>query len=672
MLAKGYLLSKKERKTGTPERPLSALGALGYKTYWTLAIMRYLQMAPDNPRLEGLFKHAFPEHQLNVSHIYSDISSATSMTLEDIYVTLLQQDMIFVKESTPLSARPSPGHSIKFNRGRKANLSRRQSQRASPNAGEKPKNIEIPPIYEIHWDRAKVLEYLKGWERKGYYTLKPERLKWTPFVVFRPQTSKDLSTLASNPVVGSSGQNTDVRMVDEEPTDKGSATAESRAVTEVSTNTTPVPPATNGLDRLADAALLFSSMLPSTSPETTFQPAVDSPSKSERNGDGGPDTQPSKKDAEALQLAEDEALALQLANSPLISTRRLRHHSRTVSSNSRPTTPAISSTPAIDPKVPERTTRSRPSQSLPKQSPTRPAEDHVDADAALAEQLFREDERHRRRLRSASNTVHVSPNVPVPSSSTKVSARKKPRVVESPDEDLAPPAAVDSRPATRASARRLTALIADSDSLPPSPVRSTRSRNGTNGSPGQGHDLGFNMPPPSPLGLRTSSRLNALASTRISSSPIKPVPVKTRNSARDRNVDLHKMDAEEPEDIPKTHNIEEVEDSVEEEEDIYGNSADHRLKAGDNGEDLHLAENGIKSGVKTHHGDVDSDSPATTLTNGVFENGQQERQPHKPPQVNGFGMLGSTATIGDDDPDLDAEGEDEDAEGEPDMDYMPF
>ncbi|EJD06633.1 uncharacterized protein FOMMEDRAFT_77380 [Fomitiporia mediterranea MF3/22] len=50
-----YLLSQKEAKCGTPERPLSALGAIGYKKYWTLAIMRLLHEAPSNPRLEGLF-----------------------------------------------------------------------------------------------------------------------------------------------------------------------------------------------------------------------------------------------------------------------------------------------------------------------------------------------------------------------------------------------------------------------------------------------------------------------------------------------------------------------------------------------------------------------------------------------------------------------------------------
>lgn len=55
MLSIGYLLSKKERRTGSPEKPLSALGALGYKNYWTLAIMRYLRTAPADPSLQGVF-----------------------------------------------------------------------------------------------------------------------------------------------------------------------------------------------------------------------------------------------------------------------------------------------------------------------------------------------------------------------------------------------------------------------------------------------------------------------------------------------------------------------------------------------------------------------------------------------------------------------------------------
>jgi histone acetyltransferase MYST1 len=51
----GYLLSKIEQRVGSPEKPLSSLGALGYRNYWTLAVMRFLEKAPDNIRLEGTY-----------------------------------------------------------------------------------------------------------------------------------------------------------------------------------------------------------------------------------------------------------------------------------------------------------------------------------------------------------------------------------------------------------------------------------------------------------------------------------------------------------------------------------------------------------------------------------------------------------------------------------------
>ena len=59
-------MSKKEHRAGSPEKPLSGLGALGYKNYWTLALMRYLHSAPPKPTLEG---------QLIFLHIWDDSSS---------------------------------------------------------------------------------------------------------------------------------------------------------------------------------------------------------------------------------------------------------------------------------------------------------------------------------------------------------------------------------------------------------------------------------------------------------------------------------------------------------------------------------------------------------------------------------------------------------------------
>uniref|UniRef100_A0A0W0F758 Histone acetyltransferase n=1 Tax=Moniliophthora roreri TaxID=221103 RepID=A0A0W0F758_MONRR len=168
-----YLLSKKEKRTGSPEKPLSGLGALGYKNYWTLALMRYLETAPDRPLLE-------------------DISAATSMTIEDVHTTLVQQGMIYGRPSTPPPVKPSPGQSIKFPRGRKNGVARRHLQRTKTNEKapeEAQKGPFVPPThYEIRWDREQVHEYLQKWEAKGYLTLKPEKLKWSPF--FSNQTRK--------------------------------------------------------------------------------------------------------------------------------------------------------------------------------------------------------------------------------------------------------------------------------------------------------------------------------------------------------------------------------------------------------------------------------------------------------------------------------------------------
>lgn len=40
--APGYLLSKVEEKVGSPERPLSDLGLISYRSYWKEVLLRYL------------------------------------------------------------------------------------------------------------------------------------------------------------------------------------------------------------------------------------------------------------------------------------------------------------------------------------------------------------------------------------------------------------------------------------------------------------------------------------------------------------------------------------------------------------------------------------------------------------------------------------------------------
>ncbi|KAL4252534.1 MYST (SAS/MOZ) family protein [Abortiporus biennis] len=168
-----YLLSKKEGRPGSPEKPLSALGALGYRNYWTLSLMRYLQTAPDRPSLE-------------------DISVATSMTLEDTFTTLTQQNMITVYDDTP-PPRPLPGQSIRFPKGRKNGIARKHLQRTITQDDGESKTPFIPPRkYEIHWDPDTVDQYLTRWEAKGYLKLKPENLKWSPFLIALTKKSDTL------------------------------------------------------------------------------------------------------------------------------------------------------------------------------------------------------------------------------------------------------------------------------------------------------------------------------------------------------------------------------------------------------------------------------------------------------------------------------------------------
>ncbi|KJA26394.1 hypothetical protein HYPSUDRAFT_52665 [Hypholoma sublateritium FD-334 SS-4] len=169
-----YLLSKIEQRLGSPEKPLSSLGALGYKNYWTLAVMRFLEHAPDDVRLE-------------------EISSATSMTLEDVCATLAQQNLIFIRDATPPPVRPSPGQSIRFPKGRKnggsavrRHVPRTAGMAALHAATPDGNGTFVPPAhYEIRFDRARAAAYMRAWEAKGYLRLKPERLQWTPYLVAR-------------------------------------------------------------------------------------------------------------------------------------------------------------------------------------------------------------------------------------------------------------------------------------------------------------------------------------------------------------------------------------------------------------------------------------------------------------------------------------------------------
>ncbi|WWC71214.1 uncharacterized protein I206_105167 [Kwoniella pini CBS 10737] len=187
-----YALSKKEGRVGSPEKPLSGLGAVTYKGYWKLSVFRYLIDSTENVTLV-------------------DISLATSMTLEDIYSTLLSEDMIRSHDDTPssLSLTPVPNKTPK---------SRHRNRRKIPVSAketDEDETTKIPDKYSIIIDKAYIEAVLKKHDQRGYLVLRPERLKYHPFLVTRnPLEQAEKRTQATLDIIGQdtsvNGNNIDV------------------------------------------------------------------------------------------------------------------------------------------------------------------------------------------------------------------------------------------------------------------------------------------------------------------------------------------------------------------------------------------------------------------------------------------------------------------------------
>jgi len=77
-----YELSKAEGKTGTPEKPLSDLGLLSYRSYWTHAILQVLLNVQPNEDGEP------PQMTIN------EICEMTSIKKEDAISTLQSMNLI--------------------------------------------------------------------------------------------------------------------------------------------------------------------------------------------------------------------------------------------------------------------------------------------------------------------------------------------------------------------------------------------------------------------------------------------------------------------------------------------------------------------------------------------------------------------------------------------------
>ncbi|KAK3817951.1 MAG: hypothetical protein J3R72DRAFT_42533 [Linnemannia gamsii] len=144
-----YLLTKRESKTGSPEKPLSSLGLLSYRSYWKSVLFH---------RLLAIHRSDDRKHRVSLD----ELSQETAMTIDDIVTTLQTNNMI--------RAIPPP---------------------KSPDSKSKGKNYRyrsasVPPLrHEIVVDWKEVEAYCHKVAQKGHAVINPAKLKWAPFLLQR-------------------------------------------------------------------------------------------------------------------------------------------------------------------------------------------------------------------------------------------------------------------------------------------------------------------------------------------------------------------------------------------------------------------------------------------------------------------------------------------------------
>ena len=143
-----YLLTKVEGRTGSPEKPLSDMGLVSYRSYWRTVLcallLRYKKENDD--AVEG------EEQQISISQIARE----TGMTPDDIISTL-----------------------------------------------EALRSLVRDPItraYALRLDYDYMKEYVEKHEKKATIKLDPERLCWTPYVMGRPTNLFTIGEEATQPL----------------------------------------------------------------------------------------------------------------------------------------------------------------------------------------------------------------------------------------------------------------------------------------------------------------------------------------------------------------------------------------------------------------------------------------------------------------------------------------
>ncbi|OCT46125.1 putative histone acetyltransferase [Cladophialophora carrionii] len=120
-----YLLTRIERKEGSPEKPLSDMGLTAYRSYWDLTISR----------------HLLDLQRSNTPFSTKTLMGRTGMTADDV-IHSLERLYAFIKDP-------------------------------------------VTKTYAIRFDKKLYERIVDEYERKGHRKMKPELLVWTPYIMGR-------------------------------------------------------------------------------------------------------------------------------------------------------------------------------------------------------------------------------------------------------------------------------------------------------------------------------------------------------------------------------------------------------------------------------------------------------------------------------------------------------
>ncbi|KEQ58343.1 uncharacterized protein M437DRAFT_59423 [Aureobasidium melanogenum CBS 110374] len=138
-----YLLTRVEGRTGSPEKPLSDLGLVSYRSYWRGVMCRLLLGYKEAPR---------GSHDIS----FSSMARATGMTVDDV-ISSLEALRAIVKDP-------------------------------------------VTNKYALRCDWAYMAEYLDKHDKKRHIKIDPAKLIWTPYVMGKPTSYFPVGEEANGPI----------------------------------------------------------------------------------------------------------------------------------------------------------------------------------------------------------------------------------------------------------------------------------------------------------------------------------------------------------------------------------------------------------------------------------------------------------------------------------------